>query len=240
MSLTVHAGHRAGIVGRNGVGKTTLFELLLGNLLPDDGDASYPKEWRVAILRQNIAPSRRSALDFVMDGDATLRNLERKITVAEKNQDTTDLVNLLSKYEDQGGYRYVQRAETILVGLGFTYQDFQKPHREFSGGWRIRLNLAQTLMVPSDLLLLDEPVTGIDAGAQIKFYDLLTNINKAGTSILWSSHDMNAVEEKANIVGCMKRNMIFHGSKADFFKNPDLIKEYTEAAMHLHSHNHTH
>ena len=165
MSLTVHAGHRAGIVGRNGVGKTTLFELLLGNLLPDDGDASYPKEWRVAILRQNIAPSRRSALDFVMDGDATLRNLERKITVAEKNQDTTDLVNLLSKYEDQGGYRYVQRAETILVGLGFTYQDFQKPHREFSGGWRIRLNLAQTLMVPSDLLLLDEPTNHLDLEA---------------------------------------------------------------------------
>lgn len=163
--MTVHAGHRAGIVGRNGVGKSTLFELLCGNLIPDDGEISYPKNWRIATLRQNIAPSTRTALDFVMDGDATLRNLERKIARAKDDKDNITLVTLLSDYEDRDGYCYAQRAQTILGGLGFSHQDFQKSYRDFSGGWRIRLNLAQTLMIPSDLLLLDEPTNHLDLEA---------------------------------------------------------------------------
>ena len=165
LSLSIHAGHRVGIVGRNGVGKSTLFELLLGNLIPDDGDISFPKDWRIATLHQNIEQSPRTALDFVMDGDKTLRMLEQKIDKSETHEDHGKLVSLLSQYEDFGGYHYAQRAQSILSGLGFRHQEFQKPHREFSGGWRIRLNLAQTLMTPSDLLLLDEPTNHLDLEA---------------------------------------------------------------------------
>lgn len=165
LSFTVHAGHRVGIVGRNGVGKSTLFELLQGNLSPDDGDISYPQAWRICSLRQNVEPSDRIALDFVMDGDVKLRTLERKIAHAQNTEDLDSLVTLLSTFDDHGGYGLAQRAESILTGLGFTQQDFQKAHREFSGGWRIRLNLAQTLMMPSDLLLLDEPTNHLDLEA---------------------------------------------------------------------------
>ncbi len=197
LSLTIHAGHKACIVGRNGVGKTTLFELLLGNLIPDDGDISYPKEWRVATLRQNVAPSGRSALDFVMDGDATLRSLERMIETATKGADDSKLVASLSAYEDQGGYRYAQRAETILHGLGFSSEDFDKPHGEFSGGWRIRLNLAQTLMVPSDYLLLDEPTNHLDLEAVSWLYRWLFKYE--GTVVL-IAHDREFIDRIATQV----------------------------------------
>ena len=194
LSLTIHAGHKACIVGRNGVGKTTLFELLLGNLIPDDGDISFPKEWRAATLRQNVVPSERSALDFVMDGDANLRSLERKIETATTIADDSKLVAALSAYEDQGGYRYIQRAESILRGLGFTAENFDKPHREFSGGWRIRLNLAQTLMVPSEYLLLDEPTNHLDLEAVTWLYRWLTKYE--GTVVL-IAHDREFIDRIA-------------------------------------------
>ena len=194
LSLTIHAGHKACIVGRNGVGKTTLFELLLGKLIPDDGDISCPKEWRVATLRQNVVPSERSALDFVMDGDATLRSLERTIERATNSADDSKLIASLSAYEDQGGYRYTQRAETILHGLGFTSEDFKKPHSEFSGGWRIRLNLAQTLMVPSDYLLLDEPTNHLDLEAVSWLYRWLSRYE--GTVVL-IAHDREFIDRIA-------------------------------------------
>ena len=192
--MTVHAGHRACIVGRNGVGKTTLFKLLLGDLIPDDGDVIYPKEWRVATLRQTVAPSKRTALDFVMDGDTTLRTLERNIASAKQDENDSELIALLSAYEDQGGYRFAQRAETILQGLGFTHEDWQKPHREFSGGWRIRLNLAQTLMVPSDFLLLDEPTNHLDLEAVSWFYRWL--LKYVGTVVM-IAHDREFLDRVA-------------------------------------------
>lgn len=194
LSLTVHAGHRACVVGRNGVGKTTLFELLCGNLIPDEGDVSVPRHWRIATLRQDISASNRSALDFVMDGDATLRALEQKIESAKNDSDTSALVRWLSAYEDQGGYRYTPRAKTILGGLGFLHQDFQKPYQEFSGGWRIRLNLAQTLMTPSDLLLLDEPTNHLDLEAVSWLHRWL--LKYAGT-VLVIAHDREFLDRIA-------------------------------------------
>lgn len=192
--MTVHAGHRACIVGRNGIGKTTLFELLLGNLIPEDGDISFPRDWRVATLRQDVAPSERTALDFVMDGDTRLRTLERKIASVTQEENNSELIALLSAYEDHGGYHFTQRAEAILQGLGFTQEDRKKPHRAFSGGWRIRLNLAQTLMEPSDFLLLDEPTNHLDLEAVSWFHRWL--LKYSGTVVM-IAHDREFLDRVA-------------------------------------------
>ena len=167
VSFVVHAEHRVGIVGRNGVGKTTLFDLVLGRQTPADGDIFFPKDWRISWLDQYKVPSDQPALDFVIDGDREVRRIERMIKSYEDAGDYEHAVNLYAEYEDAGGYRTESVAGTILFGLGFTKEDFVKPHREFSGGWRIRLNLAQTLMTPADLLLLDEPTNHLDLEATL-------------------------------------------------------------------------
>ena len=167
LNLTVHAGHKAGIVGRNGIGKSTLFELVRRRELPEEGEVVWPGSWRLACLEQSVAPSARSALDFVLDGDTRLRRIERAIAKAERDRDDDALGHLYSDYQDAGGYEAHARAGEILGGLGFAAADFDKPQRTFSGGWRISLNLARALVVPSELLLLDEPTNHLDLDATL-------------------------------------------------------------------------
>ena len=167
LNLTIHAGHRAGVVGRNGIGKSTLFELVRHRLLPEDGDVLWPASWRISCLEQSTVPSSRSALNFVLDGDSRLRSVERSIAKAERAADDEALGHLYSDFEDAGGYDAHARAGEILSGLGFAASDFDKPHRAFSGGWRISLNLARALMTPSDLLLLDEPTNHLELDATL-------------------------------------------------------------------------
>ena len=144
INVTVHAGHRVGVVGRNGSGKTTLFELIQGRLHPEEGDISIPKEWRLAWLQQSAQPSSRSAVEYVIDGDRRLRQIERELQAAEASGNNDRLANLFVDYEDAGGYDADARAGEILHGLGFLGPDFEKPHQAFSVGWQIRLNLAQS------------------------------------------------------------------------------------------------
>ena len=167
LDLVVHAGHKAGVVGRNGVGKSTLFELVRHRLLPEEGEVLWPRAWRVSCLEQSVEPSTRTALDFVLDGDARLRSIERSIVKAERAADDDALGHLYADFEDAGGYDAPARAGEILSGLGFGASDFDKPHEAFSGGWRISLNLARALMTPSDLLLLDEPTNHLDLDATL-------------------------------------------------------------------------
>ena len=162
VDFAIHAGHKVGVAGRNGVGKSTLFSLLLRRVEPTEGSISFPKSWLVAWLDQNVKPSIRSALDFVMDGDKQMRSIQKRIQESEARKEHEKLGELYSLFDDIGGYEAEARAGTILSGLGISKEDFPKPHREFSGGWRIRLNLANTLMTPSDLLLLDEPTNHLD------------------------------------------------------------------------------
>ena len=167
INITIHPGHRVGVVGRNGAGKTTLFELIQGQLHPEEGDVSIPQDWRLAWLRQSTQPSTRKAIEYVIDGDHHLRRIERKLRDAETSGDNDRLADLYVEYDDAGGYHARARAGEILHGLGFAGPDFDKPHRAFSGGWQIRLNLAQTLMSPSELLLLDEPTNHLDLDATL-------------------------------------------------------------------------
>ena len=167
LNLTVYAGHKVGVVGRNGVGKSTLFDLVRGSLRPEEGDVLRPQSWRLACLDQDVHPSPRGALDFVLDGDVRLRRVERAIAEAESCGDDDSLGGLYSDFEDAGGYHAHARGGEILGGLGFAAADFDKPHQAFSGGWRIRLNLARALVTPSDLLLLDEPTNHLDLEATL-------------------------------------------------------------------------
>jgi ATP-binding cassette subfamily F protein 3 len=158
-NLRAHAGHKVGIIGSNGSGKSTFFKVLAGELGVDQGDVSIPNHWRIAYMRQEVGHSNRSAIDFVLDGDQDFRRIQTAISAAD---DGDKLAQLYSEFEHIDGYTAESRAQTLLYGLGFKASDTLRPVSDFSGGWRIRLNLAQALMCPADLLLLDEPTNHLD------------------------------------------------------------------------------
>lgn len=166
-SLTLHAGRRHGVIGRNGTGKSSLFRLLAGELSADSGDLDMPDDLRIAWMRQEVEASSRTALDFVLDGHGPLRRLEQGLADAEAAEDFDRMARLHGEMELIDGYDQQHRAERLLSGLGFSTDSFASPVSAFSGGWRIRLNLARTLMMPSDLLLLDEPTNHLDLEATV-------------------------------------------------------------------------
>jgi ATP-binding cassette subfamily F protein 3 len=161
-SFTIHPGRRIGVIGPNGCGKSSLFQVLLGKLAFDAGEFSMPPRWRVAYMAQEVATSQRTALDYVIDGDQRLREVEAQIAATG---DDHRLAELYGELDAMGAYQSTSRAEQLLHGLGFAQADIGQPVASFSGGWRIRLNLAQALMCPSDLLLLDEPTNHLDLDA---------------------------------------------------------------------------
>ena len=194
LDLTVHAGHRAGVVGRNGVGKSSLFLLLRRRLLPEEGDVRLPRSWTVAHLAQETEASPSSALDWTMDGDRPLRAVQRRIEAAEAQGDHQRLAALYAELEAIDGYTAQARAGRILDGLGFDPDDFSRRVADFSGGWRIRLNLAQTLMCRADLLLLDEPTNHLDLDAVMWLEQWL--VRRAATTLL-ISHDRDFLDRTA-------------------------------------------
>lgn len=167
VSFQVHAGQRMGLIGANGSGKTSLFSLLLGELEADDGKLGIDPKDQIAHVAQESPDSSGSALDYVMDGDPDLRKTQAAIAAVEANSDDhcEDLHSLYERMETIDGYTAEARAARLLHGLGFANDTNHKPVREFSGGWRMRLNLARALMCRSDILLLDEPTNHLDLPA---------------------------------------------------------------------------
>ena len=197
LNLSVHAGHRAGVVGRNGAGKSSLFLLLLGRLLPEEGEVKLPRRWTVAHLEQEAAPRPVSALDWTIDGDRPLREMQRAIVKAEERGDDRRLAELYAGLDAIDAWTAEARAGRILAGLGFDAEDFPRPVGEFSGGWRIRLNLAQTLMCRADLLLLDEPTNHLDLDATLWLEHWLGR--REGTTLV-ISHDRDFLDRVATDV----------------------------------------
>ncbi|MEM7219699.1 MAG: ABC-F family ATP-binding cassette domain-containing protein [Pseudomonadota bacterium] len=168
LSFVVHAGQHVALVGRNGAGKSTLFSLIRKRLGPEEGNVLVPSSWRVVHMAQEAPASDRSALDFVIDGHAELRDVERAAERAASEQGRElEHANLLQRFDDLGGYQAEAEAAKILHGLGFEADTLNNPVESFSGGWRVRLALAQTLMTPADLLLLDEPTNHLDLEATL-------------------------------------------------------------------------
>ncbi|MHC8329644.1 ATP-binding cassette domain-containing protein [Pseudomonas sp. LB1P83] len=189
--LTLHAGHKAGLIGANGAGKSSLFALIRGELHPDSGDCFLPADWRIAHMRQEIETLERLAVDYVLDGDLRLREVQRDLAAAEASHDGAAQARLHAELDSADGYTADARARKLLAGLGFTNEQMDRPVGDFSGGWRMRLNLAQALMCPSDLLLLDEPTNHLDLDAIIWLEEWLKSY--PGTLLL-ISHDRDFLD----------------------------------------------
>ena len=189
--LTLHAGHKAGLIGANGAGKSSLFALLRGELGPDAGDCHLPPDWRIAHMRQEIDTLDRLAVDYVLDGDVHLRQVQHDLAAAEAAHDGGAIARLHSELDSADGYTADARARKLLAGLGFTAEQMDRRVGDFSGGWRMRLNLAQALMCPSDLLLLDEPTNHLDLDAILWLEEWLKSY--PGTLLL-ISHDRDFLD----------------------------------------------
>lgn len=165
--LTLHSGWKVGLVGANGAGKSSLFKLFLGELHCDSGNLDLPGGLRISHMAQEVPTSERSAIDYVLDGDIELRKIQQQLQTAEQEHQLHRIGELHAELDNHNGYNAESRAAQLLAGLGFSHNDITRSVKEFSGGWRIRLNLAQALMCPSDLLLLDEPTNHLDLDATI-------------------------------------------------------------------------
>ena len=174
-NVTINPGEKVGLVGRNGAGKSTLFGLLNGSLHEDGGDFSFPRQWRLAQVAQDMPETEDSATEFVLQGDTRLSELRAALVIAEQrfNESSHDadagmaIAHAYTDLADAGEHDAVPRAQALILGLGFNVNELDKPVNSFSGGWRMRLQLARALMCPSDLLLLDEPTNHLDLDALV-------------------------------------------------------------------------
>ena len=196
-SFAVFPGQKVGLTGANGTGKSSLFALVRGELTVDAGDVEIPAKWVFAHVAQETPAVDQSALDYVLDGDVELRSIESDIRGAELSGDGVRLATLHGQYDHHGGYTAASRAAQLLYGLGFAAAQHATPVRNFSGGWRMRLNLAQALMRRSDVLLLDEPTNHLDLDAVLWLEDYLRAYPGA---MLLISHDREFLDRVVTAV----------------------------------------
>lgn len=191
-SLTIYPGHKVGLVGANGTGKSSLLALILGHLSLDKGEFSLPSGWQIATVAQETPALDVSALEYVIDGDSEYRQLETLLHKAQEENDGNAIALLHGKIDAIGGYAIHSRAGSLLAGLGFSEAEQSNPVKSFSGGWRMRLNLAQALLCRSDLLLLDEPTNHLDLDTM---YWLEGWIKSYQGTLILISHDRDFIDE---------------------------------------------
>ncbi len=188
VTCQIHPGQKVGLTGANGCGKSSLFAVLRNELVIDSGDVKVPRDWVMAHVAQEAPANERPAIEHVLDGDTEWRELDEKI----KDPDHPRFLKYQSRYEEIDGYSARSRAAQLLDGLGFNSSDIEKPAREFSGGWRVRLNVAKALMCRSDLLLLDEPTNHLDLDAVLWLERWLKHYT--GTLVL-IAHDRDFLDQ---------------------------------------------
>ena len=190
-SLTVYPGHKVGLVGANGTGKSSLLALILGKISLDKGDFSMPPGWQTATVAQETPALEVAAIEYVIDGDTEYRALEAELHKAQEADDGHKIALLHGKIDAIGGYAIHSRAASLLAGLGFSEAEQSNPVKSFSGGWRMRLNLAQALLCRSDLLLLDEPTNHLDLDTM---YWLEGWIKAYQGTLILISHDRDFID----------------------------------------------
>src|SRR5580658_744256 len=204
-TFNLFRGEKIGITGENGSGKSSLLALVRGEIQPEAGSFDMPAQLQLAHVSQEAEASDRAALEFVLDGDAELRAVEQQLSEAERADDGLRLGELHGRYAAIGGYDARARAGQLMHGLGFSSADEGRAVREFSGGWRVRLNLAQALMCRSDLLLLDEPTNHLDLDAIVWLEDWLHRY--PGTLIV-ISHDREFLDSVCNVTLHLEQQQI--------------------------------
>ena len=205
VDFKVYPGQKVGITGANGCGKSSLFALIRGELSADQGQFFMPQEWSVAAVEQETHLSSRIALEYVIDGDQELRQIETRLAQAEIEADASVIAGCHERLQEIDGYQARSRAARLLAGLGFGEADHQRPLNSFSGGWVMRLNLARALMCRSDLLLLDEPTNHLDLDAVIWLEQWLKRY--PGTLLL-ISHDRDFLDAVVNVVAHIENQHI--------------------------------
>ena len=196
VNATINPGEKAGLVGRNGAGKSSLFALLNGSLHEDGGDFYIPTQWRMAQVAQNMPETDEPATAFVVAGDTRLTDLQAELAKAEAADDGMAIAHAYTDLADAGAHDAEPRAQALILGLGFKVSELDKPVNSFSGGWRMRLLLARALMCPSDLLLLDEPTNHLDLDALVWLEAWLKRYE--GTMIV-ISHDREFLDAVTNV-----------------------------------------
>ncbi len=214
-SLKIHSGQRVALIGVNGCGKSTLFQLILGNIHCDAGNVETPTGLRIAHMAQEIDAIDRQARDYIIDGHNPLRRLEAQLQQAEKENNNNAMAHIHAELDALDAYRINYQAEAIMLGLGFSTGDYTRPVASFSGGWRIRLNLARTLLCPSEILLLDEPTNHLDMEA---IHWLEEWLQQYKGSVLLISHDRDFIDAVADGIAHVEDFQInlYKGSYSDF------------------------
>jgi ATP-binding cassette, subfamily F, member 3 len=241
-SFQLHPGHKVGLTGANGAGKSSLFALLRGELQAEVGDLEIPSVWVVAHVAQETPALAMPALDFTLDGDAELRQVETDLVEAETQHQGERIAELHQRLVDIEGYSAKARAASLLDGLGFSQTDLARPVSDFSGGWRVRLNLARALMCRSDLLLLDEPTNHLDLDAVIWLESWLKEYR--GTLLL-ISHDRDFLDSVVNNILHVEqqRLTLYKGGYSDFERQraeklalqQAMFEKQQRKVAHLHS-----
>ena len=240
--MQLHPGHKVGLTGANGAGKSSLFALLRGELHPESGDLDIPAAWVVAHVAQETPALAMPAIEFVLDGDAELRQVETALLAAETQHQGELIAELHNRLTDIDGYSAKARAAELLNGLGFSQAALQQPVSTFSGGWRVRLNLARALMCRSDLLLLDEPTNHLDLDAVIWLESWLQSYR--GTLFL-ISHDRDFLDAIVNHIAHIEQQTLtlYKGGYSDFERQraeklalqQAMFEKQQRKVAHLHS-----
>jgi ATP-binding cassette subfamily F protein 3 len=241
-SMQLHPGHKVGLTGANGAGKSSLFAMLRGEVHPEQGDLEMPASWVVAHVAQETPALAMPAIEFVLDGDAELREIEAGLVAAETNHQGELIAELHQRLTDIDGYSAKARASELLNGLGFSQTALQQPVSTFSGGWRVRLNLARALMCRSDLLLLDEPTNHLDLDAVIWLESWLQSYR--GTLLL-ISHDRDFLDAIVNHIAHIEQQTLtlYRGGYSDFERQraeklalqQAMFEKQQRKVAHLHS-----
>lgn len=215
VTLMIHPGQRIGLTGANGTGKSSLFSLIKGDLHADTGELTFPDGWVIAHVAQETPAVDIAALDYVLEGDSELSRLQQQLKVAEADENGTLQTQLHDRLGLIDGYTARSRAAKLLHGLGFSAAQQQQPVTAFSGGWRMRLNLAQALMCRSDLLLLDEPTNHLDLEA---VYWLEEWLRSYPGTLLVISHDREFLDRVVTHIAHIEQQQIklYTGNYSDF------------------------
>ena len=214
-NASIYPGHKVALVGANGCGKSTLFSAIRGELNTDDGDISFPKAWQLAWVKQETPALEQAAVDYVLDGHVRYRELQNELAIAEQDDNGEKIAQVHHQLEEIHAYTIPAKASELLNGLGFDEAAQARTVSSFSGGWRMRLNLAQALMVDSDLLLLDEPTNHLDLDAVIWLEKWLKRYQ--GTLLL-ISHDRDFIDNICQGILHIEQNKInsYTGNYSNF------------------------